>query len=59
MSFSCLKFGLLCDLYLEDTQQFSKCIKFYVPKGANSAAGAEFFSAPIKSIVTWVDASAE
>ena len=44
LSFSCLKFGIFCDLSLEDVFQFSKCINFFVPKGANRASGVRFLA---------------
>ena len=42
LCFHFLKFGFWCDLALDDFCKFSKCIKFYVPKGANGVAGAGF-----------------
>ena len=49
----------LCDFSLEDVCQFSKCIKFFVPKGENREVGAGFYSAMIKSVAAWVAASSE
>ena len=60
LCFICLKFGFWCVIWPWNIYaSFISALSFSVTKGANGAAVDRFFSAMIKYVTAWVDASAE